>query len=243
MSEFSLNLPKNQNMKYALQKAMDSRGFKKAVHKATSTGRLDLEEKRKRLEQKAKLIEGLTSKLLNEKNPPSPKDAERFMNMAHLVMMTGYLEGLGLQVDCMASRERCKIQMKDGDIKAGYRRRSVPDLLTITDDKGRTVSAAELLDEVSEGIGFIAHMMDQYMIPMLKDIGVATRAFRNDHGFEDPEKYDKLDKEEEAATGEKPVEELAVVPEGEAVVENNGSEASQEPMTIEEIKEALNVKE
>jgi len=126
--------------------------LQKMAEKASRTGRLDLERKRMKLQEQAIFVSEIATMLSVKSTEPwpnleeAPDDATRkvwarqvqdrqefmnnWLNMANLAGMAGYLEGLGLIVDCVTEVEECKVRQKDGTVEPGKRRISVAENLT-----------------------------------------------------------------------------------------------------------------
>jgi hypothetical protein len=96
------------------------------------------------------------------------------MNLAQLTLMGGYLDGLGLQVDCLTIEEPCKVKTAGGEVVQGKRR----------------VSVAELMMDLGEDVEALAVIIADYIHPMLRDIGVKQQAFVDENGVVCPKKYD-----------------------------------------------------
>lgn len=120
--------------------------------KTTKTSRLQLQDKRVKLAEQSRMIakiqdllaelcakpiekprvtglsEAEASRVLEEYDELAQKRNERFdqlYNLANIAGLVGYLEGLGLIVDCLSEEQECDVTKKDGRIVTGKRRISV----------------------------------------------------------------------------------------------------------------------
>jgi len=241
---------KHASLSETLEALRQNKDFKRSVEKSMSTGRMKLQEKREGMAEKAKwlrtisdelfVIENqitvLTERLGNERGDDQGAqkeetrrliavkglEAQRLMNLAQLTLMSGYLDGLGLQVDCLTIEEPCKIKTKEEGVVPGKRR----------------ISLAEMLNDLGEDVEAIAIMFADYLHPMLRDIGVKMQAFVNENGMPLPAKYDLKgdDEGEEAGESEPPT-----VEEGEAVSVQKLDAAKAK--TVDEMRQELSKQE
>jgi hypothetical protein len=233
---------KHASLSDTLSELRKNKEFKKSVDKSMSTGRVKLQQNRETLAEKASWLRTISDELFSIENQIATLterlgqesdggdeeqkektrrliaiktiEAQRLMNLAQLTLMGGYLDGLGLQVDCLTIEEPCKVKTSSGEVVLGKRR----------------VSVAELMMDLGEDVEAIAVIVADYIHPMLRDIGVKQQAFVNEHGTVMPGKYDLP--HDEIADEEELVSEndaVTVRPESARTVDEMRQELSRKP--------------
>lgn len=178
----------------------------KELRKRSSTARLEIERRRMELEKATAFVDTVLEKLLDKENPPSREEAEKYVNIANLMGMSGFLKGVGLMVDCVSKRE--KVTNKAGEVS--YRR----------------ITVASVVDEVGDMLFHGVFSRQDLSLEMLNDLGLHFKAFLDDNGVFNADKYfsDKKEDGDETDIPEPSVEEV-----GETVTEAELEAAKQKP--------------
>lgn len=149
--------------------------LRREAEKSARTSKLALQDKRIALAEQAKFIEKIQNVLAAHYAAPSEKpcdlvseseiaeweaaqkkrevECEKLANMANIAGMSGYLEGLGLIVDCLTEQQDCNVQKKDGNIVPGKRRISISDdLARVHDMLVDLVKMVEALTDINHDL-------------------------------------------------------------------------------------------
>ena len=174
--------------------------LKREALKTTKTSRLKLQDKRVKLAEQSRMIakiqdllaelcskplvkprvtglsEAHATQILSEYTEAAQKRNERFdqlYNLANISGLVGYLEGLGLIVDCLTEEQECSVTKLDGRIVTGKRRISVAqDLARIHDMVLDLNQTSEAMLQISEDTlkRTIGYGVDQHGVEVQKSL-------------------------------------------------------------------------
>lgn len=171
--------------------------FAAAILKRSSTNEKQLELKRRELGGLNIALESMVVQLQQEGEKMPPDELSRVSNTASLTGMLALSKGVELLVDCVTSRSKVRVKnRKTGKIEDGFVRFGVGDI------------AEKIALMLGSEEGLVA--TNEMMADILNDIGARFKAFRDEKGVLDPNKYlqpeeahaQKEVEEEEAATAE-----------------------------------------
>ena len=206
----------------------DSKAFKKAVFKGGSTEPLDLEAKRRAMEEIALQLNAITGEIVAEYRSPEQDlvKVERLYNLANLAALGATPRGFANQFDCLTVREPCRVKKSDGTIVKGFRRRSLAEIMFMS---------VEAVDNTN-------FLLYEYLLPMLEEAGQHQQWWRDENGIPDPNKWaraiaEDFQDEEKLAEVEAKDAELPQYNEGEqGVVEETDQ---PKPQPVDHIGDAL----
>jgi hypothetical protein len=177
-----------------------------AVLKRSGTNEKQLELKRRELGGLNIALESMVVQMQQEGEKLPPDELSRLSNTASLTGMLALSKGMELLVDCVTSRSKVRVKnRKTGKIEDGFVRFGVGDIaekiaLMLGSDEGLVVT-------------------NEMMADILNDIGVRFKAFRDEKGVLDPNKYLQP---EEAHTQKEVEEEEAATTEEQTAAEERG---------------------